>query len=400
VIVERIELVDVRNYRAVAFDLTAGVTAVLGDNGQGKTNLAEAIAYLATLASFRGAPPDALVRSGADIGIIRAVVRDGGRASLVEAELSAVGRNRVQVNRQRLARARDLLGVVRVSVFSPDDLVVVKGAPSDRRRFLDDTLVALATKYDAMRLELDRIVRQRNTLLKQASGRLDGDIASTLDVWDARFADVGERFGHARATLVARLSPMVQEAYGQLAAGPGGAREQRTGTGADAAGVADVVEMVYEPPWRRTGLGAALSDARAQDVRRGVSTVGPHRDDVVLWLGGMPARTHASQGEQRTLTLALRLAAHRLVAERTGSTPVLVLDDVLSELDAGRATALLAHLPPGQVIITSAAALPPAARPERVLRIVAGTVIDEGPVSRDRPADRPADWPGDGAMMT
>jgi DNA replication and repair protein RecF len=379
VIVERLELVDIRNYRAATFDLTPGVTAVLGDNGQGKTNLAEAIAYLATLSSFRGAPPDALVRSGADVGIIRAVVREGGRASLVEAELSTVGRNRVQVNRQRLTKARDLLGVVRATVFSPDDLVVIKGAPSDRRRFLDDTLVALATKYDAMRLELDRIVRQRNTLLKQASGRLDGDVASTLDVWDARFADVGERLGHARATLVARLAPLVQEAYEQLAAGSGG-----DGTSA--------VDLVYEPPWRRTGLGAALSDARLDDVRRGVSTVGPHRDELALWLGGMAARSHASQGEQRTLALALRLAAHRLVAERTGSTPVLVLDDVLSELDPGRASALLAHLPVGQVIITSAAPLPPAARPERVLRIVAGAVVAS-------PGDGP-DGDAGSAMMT
>jgi DNA replication and repair protein RecF len=360
VIVERIELVDFRNYRAAAFDLTDGVTAVLGDNGQGKTNLAEAIAYLATLSSFRGATPDALVRMGTDVGIIRAVVRDAGRESIVEAEVSAGGRSRVQVNRQRLARTRDLLGVVRATVFAPDDLVLVKGAPVERRRFLDDTLVALATKYDAMRLELDRVVRQRNTLLKQVGGRLDDDAAATLDVWDARFVEVGDRLGHARATLVARSQPMVLEAYEQLAAHD------------------TPVEMSYEPPWRQGGLAEALARTRTDDVRRGVSTVGPHRDDVVLRLAGMPARTHASQGEQRTLALALRLAAHRLVAERTGSTPVLVLDDVLSELDPGRAAALLAHLPEGQIVITSAAPLPAAARPERVLRIVAGTVVADG----------------------
>jgi DNA replication and repair protein RecF len=374
VIVERIELVDVRNYRSAAFDLTDGVTAVLGDNGQGKTNLAEAIAYLATLSSFRGATPDALVRTGADAAIIRAVVRDGGRESIVEAEVSAAGRNRVQVNRQRLTRTRDLLGVVRATVFAPDDLVLVKGPPAERRRFLDDTLVALATKYDAMRLELERIVRQRNTLLKQAGGRLDDDAAVTLDVWDARFAEVGDRLGHARATLVARSQPMVVEAYEQLAGAP------------------TSVEMAYEPPWRHAGLAAALTSARADDVRRGVSTVGPHRDDVVLWLEGMSARTHASQGEQRTLALALRLAAHRLVAERSGSTPVLVLDDVLSELDPGRAAALLANLPDGQIVITSAAPLPEAAHPQRILRIVDGTVFD------DTAGDVPAD-PSGGANM-
>jgi DNA replication and repair protein RecF len=268
------------------------------------------------------------------------------------------GRNRIQVNRQRLGRARDLLGVVRVTVFSPDDLSVVKGGPSERRRFLDDALVALAIKYDAGRLELDRIVRQRNTLLRQSGGRLDESARTTLDVWDAKLTEAGERFGHARATLAARITPHVVAAYEHLAGRP------------------TAVELRYEPEWRRTGLAAALAAARDQDVRRGVSTVGPHRDELALSIGGLPSRTHASQGEQRTLALALRLGAHRLVAERTGSTPVLVLDDVLSELDTGRATALLAHLPPGQVVITTAGIIPPTARPERVVRIVGGTVAE------------------------
>jgi DNA replication and repair protein RecF len=360
VIVERLELVDFRNYESATFDLAPGVTAVLGDNGQGKTNLAESLAFLATLGSFRGAPTDALVRNGTAAAVVRAaVVDDDGRRSLIEAELSTTGRHRVQVNRQRLGRVRDLLGVVRVTVFSPDDLVLVKGGPSDRRRWLDDTLVALATKYDALRLELDRIVRQRNTLLKQAAGRLTDEVAVTLDVWDVKFAEAGDRLGYARATLVERSAPMVTEAYEQLA------------------GRAAAVELRYAPEWRVTGLAAALAEARGADVRRGVSTVGPHRDELALSLAGMPARTHASQGEQRTLALALRLAGHRLVAERTGSTPVLVLDDVLSELDPGRATSLLGHLPAGQVVITSASGLPAAAHPDQVLHIRAGALVPE-----------------------
>jgi DNA replication and repair protein RecF len=356
-IVEHLELIDFRNYETGSFELHSGTTLVIGDNGQGKTNLAEALAFLATLTSFRSAPTDALIRAGAATAVIRATVRhDDQRETLIEIELSAVGRNRVQVNRQKLARVRDLLGAVRVTVFSPDDLVLVKGSPGDRRRFLDDTLVALATKYDSIRLEIDRIVRQRNSLLKQAGGRLTEEIGVTLDVWDAKFAEIADQFGYARATLVARLVPMVQEAYEQLA------------------GIPTPVDLRYEPAWRAVGLATALADVRAVDVRRGVSTVGPHRDELQMSINGLPSRTHASQGEQRTLALSLRLAGHRLVTERTGSAPVLVLDDVLSELDDHRATSLLGHLPAGQVIITTASELPPAAHADHVLRVVSGRV--------------------------
>jgi len=359
-IISHLELVDFRNYVSGTFELTSGITAVIGDNGQGKTNLAEALAFLATLNSFRSVPGDALVRVGAESAIIRAtVIDDDGRESLIEIELAIAGRNRVQVNRQRLQRVRDLLGTVRVTVFSPDDLILVKGSPGERRRFLDDTLVALAVKYDTVRLEIDRIVRQRNTLLKQSGGRITDEIAVTLDVWDTKFADIADQFGYARATLVSRLAPMVQEAYEQLAGTP------------------TALDLHYEPGWRTSGLAAALLDARATDLRRGVSTVGPHRDELTMSIAGLPSRTHASQGEQRTLALALRLAGHRLVTERTGSAPVLVLDDVLSELDDGRATALLGHLPAGQVVITTASELPQAARADRILRIEAGRVLDD-----------------------
>lgn len=356
--IERLELRDFRNYTEAVVSLGTGTTVVIGDNGQGKTNLAEAVAYLATLSSFRGAPADALVRVGERSGVIRADLRaDDGREVLIEAELTVNGRGRVQVNRQRLARQRDLLGTLRVTVFSPDDLVLVKGGPADRRRYLDDTLVALAVRYDALRLELDRIIKQRNTLLRQVAGRLDESAELTLDVWDAKLTETGEQFGRARAALVDQAGPHIVAAYQQLA------------------GDVSVVELRYDPPWRRVGLAEALAAARSDDLRRSVSTVGPHRDELELWLNGMPARTHASQGEQRTLSLALRLGAHRLVADRTGAAPVLVLDDVLSELDHGRATALLRSLPPGQVIITTAGAVPPESTPERTIRIAGGSVV-------------------------
>lgn len=355
---ERLELVDFRNYTRAEFALTPRTTAVVGRNGQGKTNFVEGLAYLSLLGSFRGAPADALVRAGTDQAIIRATIRQpDGRESLVEAELNRNGRNRFLVNRQRLQRSRDALGALRVSVFSPDDLALVKEGAGERRRFLDDALVTLAVKNDALRLDFERALKQRNALLKQAGGRLDDAAAVTLDVWDARVADLGERIGYARATLVARLGPLVAAAYRTLA------------------GVDHDVALAYNPPWRSVGLAAALAASRPDDLRRQLSTVGPHRDELDLSINAMPARTHASQGEQRTLALALRLATHRLVCDVVDDVPVLVLDDVLSELDEGRATALLNSLPEGQVVITTAGALPPEAHPDLVLRIDGGKIV-------------------------
>ncbi len=283
-------------------------------------------------------------------------MHDDGRELLLEAEINRAGRNRIAVNKQRLQRSGDLLGVLRVTVFSPDDLDLVKDGPALRRRFLDDVLVALHPKHDALRSDLERILRQRNTLLKQAGGRLTDDVGFTLDVWDAKLASTGDALGAARARLVDDLRPLVAEAYSDLAAKP------------------CATDLGYDPPWRAAGLAAALAAGRQDDVRRQLSLVGPHRDELDLSIASMPARTHASQGEQRTLALALRLAGHRLVADRVGSPPVLVLDDVLSELDPTRATALLSHLPPGQVVITTAGALPEAAHPDRILRVAGGTV--------------------------
>jgi len=357
--IERLELADFRNYSSATFDLTAGTTAIVGRNAQGKTNVAEAMAFLSTLESFRGIPPAALVRIGAEAAVIRAIVRqDDGRDTTIEVRVPAQGRVAVQVNKQRLQRSSDLLGSLRVTVFSPDDLDLVKGGPADRRRFCDDVLVNLVPRNGALRLELERVLKQRNTLLRQCSGRLTDEVAFSLDVWDERFAEVGDRVGETRATLIARLQPEAERAYGELA------------------GVPTAVGLRYEPEWRRTGLADALRVSRADDVRRGSSTVGPHRDDIDLSLGSLPARTHASQGEMRSLALSMRLATHRLVAEANDAVPLLVLDDVLSELDPDRCRALLAHLPAGQVVITTAAPLPDEARPDRVIRIENGRVVE------------------------
>ncbi|HSL59378.1 MAG TPA: DNA replication/repair protein RecF [Acidimicrobiales bacterium] len=361
--VDRLWVTDFRSWAAAELRFAPGLTAIVGANGQGKTNLVEAIGYLATLSSFRGAPTDALVRVGAERAVVRAEVDRDDRSLLVEAEIVPGGRNRVQVNRQRLARSRDLLGALRVSVFSPDDLELVKGGPAGRRRYLDDALVASHPRHDRTRADVDRVLRQRNALLRQAGGRLTADVAATLDVWDARLAAAGEALADARAELVASLAPAVTRAYAALAE-PGGA-----------SGRVEAM-LAYAPAWRPGGLGAALAAARADELRRGVSLVGPHRDDVELDIGGLPARTHASQGEQRSLAFALRIAAHAVVTEVVGTPPVLVLDDVFSELDPERSAALVRELPAGQTVLTTAGVLPTGTEPELVLRLADGRVLE------------------------
>ena len=352
----RLWLTDFRGYREADVTFDAGLTAVVGPNGQGKTNLLEAIGYLATLGSFRGAPTEALIRAGADRAVVRAEATREERSLLLEAELVVNGRNRTQLNRQPLKRARDLLGALRVTVFSPDDLALVKGSPGERRSYLDDTLVSLHPRYDQARTDLDRVLRQRGALLKQAGGRLTAEVELTLDVFDAKLVTAGEGLADARRELVDELEPLLGEAYDRVA------RKSAA------------VHATYEPPWMAGGLAAALAAARRDDLRRGVSTVGPHRDDLDLVIGGLPGRTHASQGEQRSLALALRLAAHEVVTRRTETPPVLLLDDVFSELDPERSHALLESLPAGQTVLSTAGALPEGAIPGAVLRVLDGVV--------------------------
>jgi len=354
--VTRLWLTDFRSYPTAELVPAPGLTVIAGDNGEGKTNLLEAIGYLATRSSFRGAPAEALVRAGCGQAIVRAEAERDGRALLLEAELPAAGRDRVLVNRQPLKRTRDLLDALRVSVFSPDDLVLVKGGPGERRRFLDAALVGLHPRHDALQTDVERILKQRNTLLKQAGGRLSDEIAVTLDVWDAKLAERGELLRAARDQLVLDLEPEVGKAYDQLSSA-----------------AADVA-LRYQPSWDGSLLDALLA-SRLDDFRRGISLVGPHRDELALTIGGLPARTHASQGEQRSLALALRLAVHRAVAEVVGTPPVLLLDDVFSELDPDRSAALLAALPPGQALLTTAGALPEGVMPELVLRVNDGRIV-------------------------
>ena len=356
--VTRLWLTDFRNYTSAELALPGdGLTVVTGGNGQGKSNLLEAVGWLATLSSFRGAPAEALVRRGCEQAVVRAEGERDGRTLLIEAEINLGGRrDRVFVNRQPLKRARDLLGALRTTVFAPDDLVLLKGGPNERRRYLDDLLVALHPRNDALQADVERVLRQRGALLKQAGGRLTGEVESTLDVWDAKLAVAGSALADEREALVASLEPVLGKSYQEVAAA----------TAVD-------VAVSYERSW--SGLLAdALAAARVDDLRRGITTVGPHRDELAVALDGLPARTHASQGEQRSLALALRLAGHALVTEVTGSAPVLLLDDVFSELDPDRSEALVAHLPAGQALLTTAGPTPAGVRAAATVRVVDGVL--------------------------
>jgi DNA replication and repair protein RecF len=362
-------LTDFRCYRQAELRFPPGVTVICGANAQGKTSLLEAVAWAATGKSFRGVPDAALVRSGADSAILRAEVVDGARVQLLEAEIRAAGRNRVQLNRHPVARTRDLLELVRVTVFAPDDLELVKGGPGGRRDYLDDLLVAISPRYDAARADYERVLRQRNALLR--GGMRGEDAAATLDVFDAQLAGAGAELTRGRLRLLERLVPAIAHAYAELA------------------GAAAPVTAAYEAEWvpavagepvdPDADLDAALLDAlaarRSTEIDRGITLTGPHRDEWRLRVGGMESRTHASQGEQRTLALALRLGGHRLSAELTGTAPVLLLDDVFSELDEQRAVALVAHLDAAQTLLTCVSqAVPQGISADRMLRVDAGRI--------------------------
>jgi DNA replication and repair protein RecF len=361
---------DFRCLQGIDLELDPGLTVIHGANGQGKTSILEAIAWIARAHSFRGTTDGPLVRNGRDHAIVRAEIMSDDRLQLFEAEIRATGRNRVMCNKRTITRARDLHGLLRVAVFAPDDLELVKEGPGARRAYLDELLGTLAVRYDAARQDFERVLKQRTALLR--SGVRDESARVTLDVLDDQLVQAGGELVRGRLQLVERLGPAVDEAYEALA---GDSRE---------------VGHSYEADWAPAPLGiddvggieehlrAALVARRRAEIERGLTLVGPHRDDWKLTIDGLDARTQASQGEQRSLALALRLAGRGVVHELTGTPPVLLLDDVFSELDARRSSALVRSLPAGQTLLTTAGEIPADVEPDRVLRISAGRVVDAG----------------------
>lgn len=361
----RLWLQQFRSYASLELELPPGLTCIVGQNGIGKTNVLEAMGYLIRLNSFRGADNPTMVAATADSAVVRGEGESKGRSLLIEAEIRRTGRGRVQVNRQKLARTADLAASARVSVFAPDDLAVIKSSPGLRRDFLDASVIALwPRQYDVCR-NMAQILRQRSALLRQRGGRFDADALVMLDIWDERFAAVGEAVGSARSSFVQDLEPFVNAAYKQLS--------RRD----------DEVVLEYQPAWFDEGLESALAASRKDDMRRGTTLVGPHRDELVIRLNDMPSRTHASQGEQRTLALSLRLGTHLLLTDRHSEPPLLLLDDVFSELDRSRTSALFDALPAGQAVLTTAVPLPEGVEPQMVYRARPG-VLEQVDVSQAR----------------
>lgn len=377
--VTHLSLADFRSYARIEVPLDPGVTAFVGANGQGKTNLVEAVGYLASLGSHRVSSDTPLVRMGAERAVIRAAVTQGERSQLVELELNPGRANRARINRSSQVKPRDVLGIVRTVLFAPEDLALVKGDPGERRRFLDELITARSPRMAGVRSDYDRVLKQRNTLLKSAAmarrhgGR--GMDLSTLDVWDEHLARVGAELLLRRLDLIETLQPLTDKAYEQLAPGGGPVALEYRSSSAGPEGAGAEVARSREELYAQ--LMAALAGTRKQEIERGVTLVGPHRDELLLKLGQLPAKGYASHGESWSYALALRLASYDLLRAE-GNEPVLVLDDVFAELDARRRERLAELVAPGEQVLVTAAV------DDDVPHILAGVrfVVADGTVER------------------
>ena len=349
--IRHLSLADFRSYGHIEVGLQPGVSAFVGPNGQGKTNLVEAAVYLSTLSSHRVATDAPLIRRGAERALVRAdVVRDD-RSLHIEVEVTQGKANRARINKVAVPRTREILGILRTVIFAPEDLSLIKGDPSERRQFLDDLLVQRHPRLSGVRSDYDRVLKQRNALLKSAGAarRSNPDeVNRTLEVWDEQVATLGAELTVARAALVELLAPRAAAAYAELI--DSGATVVMDYTASSVDGPLDDAGAVRE------ALLAALVERRREELDRGITLVGPHRDELALRLGETPVKGYASHGESWSAALALRLASYDLLTEESGA-PVLILDDVFAELDTSRRTHLAARVASApQVLLTAAVA--------------------------------------------
>ena len=351
--VSHLQRADFRSYGEVLLEMGPGVNVFVGANGEGKTNLVEAIGYVATLGSHRVSSDAPLVRQGAPRAIIRTKVVRDERSMVVDLELNPGRANRARINQAPAGRPRDVLGILRAVLFAPEDLALIKGDPGERRRFLDDLLVARTPRMAGVRSDYDKVLKQRNALLKSASGRMFGQRSrpdlGTLEVWSDHLAEAGAELLAARLELVEELRPRIARAYAGLT-DSGGPAVPHYRSGALPEG--------EPPPTGRPllaeALRAAMDEARERELQRGVGLVGPHRDDLHLYLGELPTKGYASQGESWSYALSLKLAAFDLLRS-DGDDPVLILDDVFAELDSERRRRLVERVRDAEQVLVTAA---------------------------------------------
>jgi len=386
VIVSHLSLSDFRNYESAEVDLSAGPNLFVGSNGQGKTNLVESIGYLSTLTSHRVSADQALIRQGSELAIVRARLEHADRQILVEVQLNRSGANRAQVNRVAV-KPRELPRYITSVLFAPEDLALVRGEPAGRRRFLDQLLVQLIPRFAGVIADYERVLRQRNTLLKSARGArvADGQL-STLDLWDERLVTLGSEIIVGRQDLVDRLRPHVAEAYASIAGDEHraelaaqlsiwGARPDEEVAMDAVTGQAPTPAEVVEQ------FRTALARVRRDELDRGLTLVGPHRDDLLLVLNGLPARGYASHGESWSFALALKLASAAVLrADSAVGDPIVILDDVFAELDEGRRAKLASAIGDYEQVLITAAVFDdvPAPLAAHTVHILAGRIVEEG----------------------
>ncbi len=387
--VEMLSLSDFRTYEQLDVSLSNGATVFVGANGIGKTNILEAVGYLSTLSSHRVSSDGPLIRFGAERALVRTKLVRGEQRSSLELEINDSKANRARINRGSPVRARDILGVCRTVLFAPEDLSLVKGDPGIRRRFLDELMVALVPHHSATRSEYERVLKQRNALLKSArGGRFTSGHEATLEVWDQHMAQAAARLVHARFDVLRRLQPHFARAYGELTDGSKVVRaDYQSSLEAAEAEVSENAAYIAA----ETALGSvedttlryleAFRNSRKKELERGISLIGPHRDDVQLLLGSAPAKGYASHGESWSVALSLRIGSYYLLCEddsTPGATPILMLDDVFAELDRQRRAKLADIVATAEQVLLTAAVLEdiPEALEARRINVVPGGISE------------------------